>query len=397
MAYDPSFYIEFVRSSSSTSLVESTTGTFCWIRTSDGQSIEGQNQVFDSWGASRTFNSPSFVVTSVGGPTPSVWRFRRTGEIWLPFRGSVNLRQANLWGSETSWRWYTGYHKGFWAELVRSITSSGLVERTNGRYLWLRTSDGQPMDQERSNNSGVTWSPERDDEAEPDYTGIDLNSISSNVRFRAKKPGDNDWVPSNSGLNPSTISWNNASTYRFFEVPETTFGGIKLGSVLLDFDTVGGLRIGTDDVGGMKMGSDMIYEINEGPSTTPSAHHTYTIVAGGGNSIGYNGPGRTGSITDGTFTTPSNKAVSVTHTRNVGTELNFALTGTSLTATDFPTSIKVTKTTGGEVSLTLEPQSGSFRRLRSPANTWRQDYDPTSGNITSVFVSGQTIRVELFY
>ena len=214
------------------------------------------------------------------------------------------------------------------------------------------------------------------------------------------------WIPSNANelraFYNAIGSSNVAATFTLRDgvIPPPTppGGGIKLGSVLLDLSTVGGLRIGTDDVGGMKIGSDMVYEINEGPSTTPSAHHTYTIVAGGGgNSVGYNGPGRFGSITSGTFTTPSNKAVTITHTRNVGTELNFALTGTSLTATDFPTSIKVTKTTGGEVSLTLEPQSGSFRRLRSPANTWRQDYDPTSGNITSVFVSGQTIRVELFY
>ena len=170
------------------------------------------------------------------------------------------------------------------------------------------------------------------------------------------------------------------------------------------------MKIGTEIVGGIKIASDIVYKRIAGttpstpitpPPATPTPHHTFTIVAAGAGSVGYNRIANTGTITSGTFTTPSNKAVSVTHTRNVGTELNFALTGpNALTATDFPTSIKVTKTTGGEVSLTLEPQAGSLRQLSgggTPANTWRQDYDPTSGSITSVFVSGQTIRVELYY
>ena len=60
----------------------------------------------------------------------------------------------------------------------------------------------------------------------------------------------------------------------------------------------------------------------------------------------------------------------------------------------FPTRIVATKTTGGEVVKEFNVQSRSLRPVEGGI---RQDYDPASGNINEVFVTNQTIKVDLYY
>ena len=166
--------------------------------------------------------------------------------------------------------------------------------------------------------------------------------------------------------------------------------GIYFGGQQYDRAHVGGMEVSKAFAGGAETFS------KPAPAAAPT--HTYSIVAGGsGASIGYNGVAGIGSIAAGStaaYDTPGGKSVTVIHTRNVRSELNFALSGAANEAGDFPTRIVATKTTGGEVSRTLTPQAGSRRPVTGGI---RQDYDPQNGAITDVFVSGQTIQIQLFY
>ena len=134
-----------------------------------------------------------------------------------------------------------------------------------------------------------------------------------------------------------------------------------------------------------------------GPGPAPDRPtHTFSILAGGSGSVGYNAPGGFGSIATGstaTYDTPGGKSVTVVHARNVSNEVNFALQGAAQVAADFPTRIVATR---GTNSVTLTVQAGSLRPI-SNGRFIRQDYDPMTGTISSVFVTGQTIRFDLYY
>ena len=102
------------------------------------------------------------------------------------------------------------YPAGYWAELVRSLTADVLREATNGQSIWLRTSDGEPLEQEIFINN--RWLPLSGDTDEPDYLST---AVSSNpYRFRKT---DGDWIPSDNGIAFNTVPWAGKSTYRFFE------------------------------------------------------------------------------------------------------------------------------------------------------------------------------------
>ena len=101
-----------------------------------------------------------------------------------------------------------------------------------------------------------------------------------------------------------------------------------------------------------------------------------------------------------TYDTPGGKSVTIQHLRPVGAELNFAISPAAVEAADFPSRIVATKQTGGVVEREFGIQAGSLRDISSagnPAGTIRQDYDPASGAVGDVFVSGQTIIVKLYY
>ena len=119
-----------------------------------------------------------------------------------------------------------------------------LTESVNGIYAWLRTSDGLPLEIERSNPDG-SWRG-RPDSTEPIF--IASVGVSSHYRFR--KTGE-AWLPSDNGLHVIAAHFTPpppspaVSTYRFFEqpaLPSTTVdanaGGDKTvasgGTVTLD-------------------------------------------------------------------------------------------------------------------------------------------------------------------
>ena len=136
------------------------------------------------------------------------------------------------------------------------------------------------------------------------------------------------------------------------------------------------------------------------PAPPPPAAPTHTarIVA---NSGGYNAPSNRGSIDTATYSTPAGKSVTIVHCRYVSqnTELNYALdSNPAAVQADFPTRIVATKLTGGEVTVEMTPQAGSLRAIRGGSGRlMRMDYDASTGTIASVFVDGQTIRVDLYY
>ena len=156
---------------------------------------------------------------------------------------------------------------------------------------------------------------------------------------------------------------------------------------------VGGVEISKGFVGGR--------EAFAKPAPTPAGPlHTFSIDVGNG---GYNAVLGRGSVTDGTasYDEPGGRTVTVVHCRNVRGELNFALSGATSgagrTASEFPTRIVATKTTGGRVELTLTPQADSLRDISGAV---RQDYDPASGEsntVGQVWVNNQTVVIQLFY
>ena len=112
------------------------------------------------------------------------------------------------------------YPAGYWAELVRSNSSTVLNEDVTGNFLWLRTSDGEPLEQQYffSGQWNAVVALE-----EPDYLGHIGTTVTG---WRARKSGEN-WLPSASGMRwtggqagwITSISWGGATTHRFFEVP----------------------------------------------------------------------------------------------------------------------------------------------------------------------------------
>lgn len=157
---------------------------------------------------------------------------------------------------------------------------------------------------------------------------------------------------------------------------------------------IAGIKFTSGAIAGQKFTRGAAGGQKFGAATPAGPTHTFSILAGSG---GYNAPSGFGSIAGGTsasYRTPGGKNVTVIHCRRVGSELNFALSGAAQQAADFPVRIVATKTTGGTVERTFEPQAGS---LRPVTGGFRQDYDPTSGAVGDVFVDGQTIRVDLYY
>ena len=138
---------------------------------------------------------------------------------------------------------------------------------------------------------------------------------------------------------------------------------------------------------------------SDAPAPPPSSGPYHSFVINVGNN-GYNGPLSRGSVTSGTasYDEPGGRTVTVIHCRNVRGELNFALSGATAgagrSAAEFPSRIVATKTTGGEVSISLTPQAGSLRDISGGV---RQDYDPESGSVGDVFVNGQTVTIDLYY
>ena len=97
----------------------------------------------------------------------------------------------------------------YWAEIVRSSSSQSLTESATGNHAWLRTSDGEPLEQQWV--SLGMWTDEGEDLSEPDY----LSSIPGGATRRFRKPGL-QWIPSRQGVSVGSIAWGGLTTHRFF-------------------------------------------------------------------------------------------------------------------------------------------------------------------------------------
>ena len=366
--------------------------------------------------------------------------------------GTITIRATNSEGSDdwtiayaTTSPPVSGYPVGYWLDFVRSSSTSSIVEDASGIRVWMRTSDGEPLEQQylvsgvwtASEDSGFAEFPARGDTVEPDFIG----NVGSNRFWRARKAGL-PWLPSDAGSQYGQVSWGGMATFRAFTQPDVpapplfaddtgdaqawtqnsaipdivipaaagnpppTYavqGSLPAG-ITFDADsrTLAGtptaLGSGTITIRATNtLGFDdwtVAYTTTAAAPMPTLPTHTYSIVAGGAGSVGYNAIAGIGSIAAGstaTYTTPGGKSVTVIHTRNVGAEVNFGLSGAADDAADFPMRIRVTR---GTVVREFTPQAGSRRAIQGGI---RQDYDPVAGTTTDVFVSGQTLQVELFY
>ena len=122
------------------------------------------------------------------------------------------------------------YPAGYWAELVRSSSSTSFSPSASGAFVWLRTSDGEPLEQETRYRG--SWIAQTGDTDEPDR----LPTIGR--PWRCRKAGE-AWLPSDAGIawattidfaagdqNPAvsvnTVAgapWPVNGVYRFFEQP----------------------------------------------------------------------------------------------------------------------------------------------------------------------------------
>ena len=96
----------------------------------------------------------------------------------------------------------------YFADLVRSTSSTSLIENAGGIFVWLRTSDGNPLEQERF--AANRWFSVRDDTDEPDFV-VRIGSSVNVYRFRMQ---GGPWLPSNDGIGINGINWRGQSTYR---------------------------------------------------------------------------------------------------------------------------------------------------------------------------------------
>jgi len=151
-----------------------------------------------------------------------------------------------------------GYPLDFWAELVVSDAQQFVPKNSPpsgpGQSVWLRTSDGLPLEQEFLENVD-TWRGSTTDAGEPDE--LDSAWIPFRDHYRFRKTGL-PWVPSDAGVRWSTtqvqigldaaVAWPANGVYRFFSAdqPGTLThgatrrqrGGINLACVISDPDGI---------------------------------------------------------------------------------------------------------------------------------------------------------------
>ena len=101
------------------------------------------------------------------------------------------------------------YPVGFWLEFVRSSSEFRLEPSATGAFVWLRTSDGEPL--ERQFFGVVGWTS-------PFQFNVPahLRSLGLGGRFRFRKSGE-DWLPSDAGISFGDAIWDAGGVYRFFE------------------------------------------------------------------------------------------------------------------------------------------------------------------------------------
>lgn len=104
------------------------------------------------------------------------------------------------------------YPAGYWVEFIRSTSTGSLIPSATGNNIWMRTSDGLPLEQQYYNRTNNRWGTTLTDQDEPDYITI----VTANATWRARKSGE-AWLPSDDGIAIRSIVWPSNGIYRFFE------------------------------------------------------------------------------------------------------------------------------------------------------------------------------------
>ena len=167
---------------------------------------------------------------------------------------------------------------------------------TAGTNVWLRTSDGEPLEQQFFSQNTRRWINQVEDLDEPDYVTI---STASNP-WRARKP-DLPWIPSDNGITISSSTFTDG-VLRFFEVGD--------GSI---------------------------------PEPVPSKTHDYTITTGAQDGIIGWWDNNIGSIDTGnTFDLPDGTNVRIRQSMLVASRFRFLVNGSNRAEDQFPDRVKIT-------------------------------------------------------
>ena len=162
------------------------------------------------------------------------------------------------------------YPSGYWAELVRSSSAVALVEDAAGQHVWLRTSDGLPLDIQH--RIGANWADLRNDNIEPILLGS-IGSFST-PQHRFRKAGE-AWIPSAAGISLPDINWP-GSRFRFYYNPPAS-------STSSTADDAARLAVTLDDPGNqIERNGSVVLRANVAGALAASASLTWSLEQGSG-------------------------------------------------------------------------------------------------------------------
>lgn len=104
--YEFGYWVEFVRSTSGTEIVEDPAGNWYWMRTSDGLPLE-QQQLFGAEWKDETsdLDEPDVIKRDIHGGR--FWRARKEGHPWIPSENGIDVAHLD-WKGEAVLRVFTG-------------------------------------------------------------------------------------------------------------------------------------------------------------------------------------------------------------------------------------------------------------------------------------------------
>ena len=397
--YPAGYWAELRRSSLSTSLQESPTGRFAWLVTSDGLPLEQEYRIRggSTWNSNDPDTAePDYVIQL---DFNRHLRFRKTGKVWIPSDAGTPSSNTIAWDSDGHYRFFESgpYPEGYWAELVRSSSDSSLIESATGDWIWLVTSDGEPLEQER--DLGIlSWTSVSLDTEEPDFiAGV----TSSGERYRFRKTGK-AWIPGDSGtVRMNAVPWNGGSRYRFFE-QSTSTAELETSPTLTSINTTVNLSQSDGDSAIEASPTLSNIDIDINLSLMSRNIHTFTITCGTTSGLVGYWDGNIGTITNATYTLPNGSDATIRQCMIggiIGTtnEVRFLLNQPGLSTSDadrFPLRIVATN---GDNSVEFIPQNPD--QIASFGQGIGRDYtrDVSAGGSSpnQIFVDGDTILITL--
>lgn len=293
------------------------------------------------------------------------------------------------------------YPAGYWAELVRSSSSNSLVETTSAGFVWLRTSDGEPLEQEYLRSG--TFQASTLDTTEPDQlnyldssgggTVLRPTVSTAGVTWRFRKAGE-AWIPSANGILITSITWNGAS-HRFFSVPATT----QLLNISSADTQIANISLGETAIQIVSLGETTIWQAASTP-TFPQELTEFTITAG---SVNANRQGYAPSVSVGSLTSAAD---TVQFTGKSGTTRTvnaiFTLSTTSLRlaassgtpSNDMPHEIRIV--TGSVTTYFTTPSNFGTIGLGERAD-YTRDARRSTGAAQLAMTSGTSSTITLYY